>query len=149
MTKELYKYFVQTSSFNGITHININTLDMILYDVHAVNKIENVIIQNQTVTDSKSNIIQPVFYRAIETPDIILYPEVTDTICINLDQYKSKVNAFIIQVEGIKFNEIGRNSKGVLFKIQGKKLPQEITSGQYYILDQDSELVTLGKFSYA
>ena len=71
-----------------------------------------------------------------------------ENICINLDQYKHLVKSFILQIEGVKFIEIGRTKSGVVFKVIGNKLPKQIQTGQYYILNQDSDLVTSGKYTY-
>jgi hypothetical protein len=48
----------------------------------------------------------------------------------------------------MNFFESGRNSSGVLFKIAGKKLPNTKTEGVYFILNQDSEAVSNGKYIY-
>lgn len=98
--------------------------------------------------DYKANIIKPVFFRSRDLGNLIVHPEVTEQICINLDAYKSKVNSFILQLEGISFPEQGRTAAGVIFKIIGNRLPKSKTSGLYYILSQDSELVTTGKYTY-
>jgi hypothetical protein len=41
------------------------------------------------------------------------------------------------------------NQYGIIFKVTGNILPQEITEGTYYILDENSELVTKGKYKYS
>lgn len=150
--EEIFKYFVAGDfSIDGktpINYINLDSVNMNVLDIKVANKIVNNVIQTTSNIDAKSNIIQPVFFKIMDSADINLYPEVTSTICINLDYYKSKVTSFIIQVEGIKFPEIGRTNSGVLFKITGKRLPNIKQSGQYYILDQNSELVTTGKYNY-
>ena len=150
--QELFKYFVKSNDFkvNGrsINNVNLKIVDMNLYNIKTVNKIENQVIQISGREDTKANLIQPVFFRSVEVSSITIHPSVTETICINLDNYKSKVDTFIIQIDGVQFNEIGRNQSGVLFKIIGNKLLKEITSGTYFILDQNSELVTTGKYTY-
>ena len=78
---------------------------MNVYNINAVNKIEQKIVQLNHHNDSKSNILQPVFFRAIETRDIIIHPAVTETISLNLDTYKSKVDTFKIRIEEIDFIE--------------------------------------------
>ena len=37
---------------------------------------------------------------------------------------------------------------GIIFKIVGRELPTDVTSGTYYILNENSELVTTGKYIY-
>ena len=152
MTMELTKYFIGDGYIDKynytINNVELKYVDMNLYNINAVNKIENKIVQMDNINDAKSNIIQPVFFRTFELSNIVIHKEVMETICLNLDVYKSKVSRFILQVEGIKFIEIGRNKYGVLFKIDGKKLPKKESQGNYYILDQDSEMITFGQYSY-
>lgn len=156
---ELFKYFVGDSNPSNpagffiqcgykINNVNLNDIDMNLYNINAVNKIEQKIVQINKPENTKSNIIKPIFFNTQPLSDIIIHPEVTETICINLDAYKAKVDTFIFQVEGCHFQEIGRTVSGVLFKIIGNKLPNQKTSGSYYILDQNSEMITSGKYTY-
>lgn len=156
LTPKLYSYFindefVQASGYK--THIynsiNIDKVKMDLYNINTVNKIVNNVIYTQKNDDVKHNIIQPVFFRVTDIDDILIHPEVTENICINLDRYKSKVDNFILKIEGIVFHEIGRNGSGCIFKIPGKQLPKKLNSGIYYILNQDEELITTGKYTYA
>lgn len=151
LTSELYKYFIGTDDFivNGykINNVNLKNVNMEYLNINAINKIENKITQT-TTPNNKTSIVVPVFFRATEVSDIMIHSEVTETICINLDTYKSKVDSFIVQLEGIKFVEIGRTSAGVLFKIIGQKLPKKTPEGTYYVLNQNSELVTTGKYRY-
>jgi hypothetical protein len=46
-----------------------------------------------------------------------------------------------------KFNQIGANNYGVIFKITGNTIPASVNAGTYYILDENLELVTTGKFN--
>lgn len=150
--EDLFRYFVGPSDFmvnrNPVYCVNLDLLDMNVLNINTVNKIENKVVQFSSPVDTKSNLIQPTFFRTTELANIVIHPEVVETICINLDRYKSKVDHFVMQVEGVKFVEIGRNSNGSLFKIIGANLPNVKTSGTYYILNQDNELVTSGKYTY-
>lgn len=144
VTQEVFSYFLPT---NG-RRINLNNINMNLLNISAANKTEHVVYKYDNVNDAKSNIIQPVFFKARDLGNIIIHPEVTENICINLDQFKSKVKRFAIQIEGCMFQEIGRTGSGVVFKITGNILPKEKTSGLYYILDENSVLVTNGNYNY-
>jgi hypothetical protein len=121
-------------------------MEFINYTV--VNKIENNILQIERPNESKSNIIQPVFFRVKETEFLTIHPAVTENISINLDDYKSKVKNFILQIEGCTFKQIGTNSYGALFKVVGSNLPKNMPTGLYYILDENYELITTGKYKY-
>ena len=145
LTQEIFKYFVKSDRI--LTQL-INPVDMEFINYNVINKIENKIIQLERPENSKSNIIQPVFFKVKDTEKLTLHPAVTENICINLDNYKSKVKNFKLQIEGCIFDQIGVNQYGVLFKINGSVLPNEIKEGTYYVLNEDSILVTTGKYKY-
>lgn len=141
ITQDVFSILVN----GGSEKININ--DMTINTYNVVNKIENTIVQLERPNESKSNIIQPVFFRTKDSEVLTLHPIVTENICINLDEYKSKVDKFILQIDGVLFNQIGANSYGILFKIPANYISSKTTSGTYYILNESSELVTTGKFA--
>ena len=122
--------------------------DMNIIRPRFINKTIQQVVEMTAQTDSKSNIIQPVFFRSRELASIIVHPAVTENICINLDAYKAAVERFYIKIEGVAFYEIGRTESGVIFKISGNMLPGKLTNGTYYILNEDAELVTTGKYKY-
>lgn len=132
---------------NGGTEKIIDINDMEINQIYVVNKIENNIVQIERPNESKSNIVQPIFYKVNDTEMLTLHPNVTENISINLDNYKSKVDKFTLQIANCKFDQIGSNSYGVLFKIFANKLPEAVISGTYYILDDNLELVTTGKYN--
>lgn len=131
---------------------NINTEilpdDMKIISPRIMEKTIQKVVTMTSQTDSKANIIQPVFFRARELAHILIHPEVTENISINLDAYKSQVTQFYIKVEGVAFPEIGRTEGGVIFKVQGSLLPGSKTAGTYYILNERAELITTGKYTY-
>lgn len=142
ITQELFSRFV-----NGGSKKIIDLTEMEIINYNVVNKIVNEVLQIERPNDSKSNIIQPVFFKVKETELLTLHPDVTENICINLDDYKSKVGRFILQIDNCRFEQIGANSYGILFKVLGNKISKEVSSGLYYILDENFELVTTGKFN--
>ena len=144
LTQEVFKYFVATASTNKV----IDASDMEIINYSVINKIENKIVNIERQENSKSNIIQPVFFKVKDTEKLTIHPVVTENICINLDDYKSKVDIFRLQIEGAIFDQIGVNQYGVLFKIIGSALPNKIKEGTYYVLNENSELVTTGKYKY-
>lgn len=131
-----------------ISKVYLDAVDMKVYNINAVNKIQQSVVKMDRVDDHKTNIIKPVFFRAYELGKVVFHPAVVENICINLDQYKAKVDKFVLKLEGCSFTEIGRTSAGVIFKIDGRSLPNMITSGLYYILNSSGELVTTGKYMY-
>ena len=142
VTQEIFSTFV-----NGGTKKIIDINDMEINTYNVVNKIENKIVQLEHPHESKTNIMQPVFFRVKELEVLTLHPVVTENISINLDDYKSKVSRFTLLIEGCRFDQIGANSYGILFKVLANKIPESATAGTYYILDENDELVTTGKYS--
>lgn len=124
------------------THMEITNLDV-------VNKIEKKIISVNRPDEYKSNIVKPVFYRAFPAESIELHSTVSFNIGVDLDQYKTKIDSFSIQIEGLTFPEVGRVPGYVLFKIDGEQLPKTNPTGTYYILDGEGVLVTTGKYSFS
>lgn len=147
ITPEVFKFFVKDDIFSEkINYKNID--DMNIFNVTALNKIEKKIINVERANDYKSNIIRPVFFKTQQSGNIQIHTEVNENIAINLDSYKSKVDAFRLRLEGIDFVEVGRNNSGVIFKVIPSKLPKEETMGTYYIIDNNNELVTTGYYEY-
>lgn len=142
ITQELFSIIT-----NGGAKKIIDIADMNITQYNVVNKIENKIVQLERPNNSKSNIIQPIFFRAKETEVLTIHPNVTENISINLDDYKSKVDTFILQIEGVNFAQIGSNNYGIIFKINANKIPANATLGTYYILNEEMELVTTGKYN--
>lgn len=146
ISQEIFKYFVGSADTQSTQIINPNDMEIINYTL--VNKIENKVVHVERPSDTKSNIMQPVFFRVKETEFLTIHPAVTENICINLDDYKSKVEKFILQIEDCTFSQIGSNNFGIIFKVNGKNLPGKATSGLYYVLNENNELVTSGKYKY-
>lgn len=148
LTQERFARLLQAAS-GGITKIKIKALeDMVISKPRIINKTIQKVVEMTSQTDSKANIIQPVFFRVRDVAGIIVHPEVTENICVNLDAYKSQVERFYIKIEGASFPEIGRTESGIIFKVRGNLLPGKLEAGTYYILNQDAELVTTGKYKY-
>lgn len=122
--------------------------NMEINEFRIINKNVQNVINMTAETDSKSNIVQPIFYRTRELASVIIHPAVTENICINLDAYKGACAMFTIQIEGMVFPEIGRTDAGSIFKITGTTLPGRVRAGVYYVLNQDGDLVTTGKYTY-
>lgn len=142
VTQEIFSMFYADGTEKII---DINDMNITKYNV--VNKIENRIVTLERPTESKANIIQPVFFRANETEMLTLHPLVNETISINCDDYKSKVSKFVLQIEGCKFEQIGSNKYGIMFRINANALPASAVSGTYYLLNEDLELITTGKYN--
>lgn len=144
VTSEMWSYW-KSDAREGR---KINGSFKMSYFPRTINKTIKQITNISASTDSKAGIVQPVFIRVRDAASIVIHPSVTENICINLDAYKSSVDKFILQIEGSSFNEIGRTANGVIFKVTGNNLKNAISLGTYYILNQDSEMVTSGRYQY-
>ena len=144
LTQEEYSKII----CKDIDYINIDEINMNNYTINAVNKIRKEVISVNRPDDYKTNIIKPIFVRTMPADRIVVHPGVVESLSINLDSYKNYSKMFYIRIEGIDFVETARTIYGVVFNIIGSKLPQENTTGIYYILDEDKELVTTGSYIY-
>ena len=151
ITQEEFKYFMRMpegeileNDIKEIRKVDLDSLDMDVNKYNVVNVIENKIVSVERPSDYKANIIKPVFIKVQDADSIRLHRSVTENIVINLDAYKNKVKAFILKVGDTNYYEIGRVNSGIIFKVVGSSLPEE--DGNYYILNDDGELVTTGKY---
>lgn len=143
MNKEMFKYLVCNSE---IKTINLDSVQMETKQFDVVNIIENQIVNVERQDDYKANIIKPIFVKVQESSTIRLHPLVNENIVLNLDSYKNKVESFVIKINNTNFYEIGRINSGIVFKIVGNMINTEETEGIYYILNEEGELVTTGKY---
>ena len=157
LNKELFSYLVGEEMYIADIDTTIPeneeqdpdfVMNIEVTNIDAVNKIVKQVVNVSRPDDYKSNIIKPVFYHAYDTENIELHSGVTFNIGVDLDNYKSKVDTFSIQIEGMSFQEVGRVPGYVLFTIPGMKLPKANPSGTYYILDNKGIMVTKGKYEY-
>ena len=154
ITQEEFKYFMRMpegeileNDIREIRKVDLDSLDMDVNKYNVVNVIENKIVSVERPSDYKANIIKPVFIKVQDADSIRLHRSVTENIVINLDAYKNKVKAFILKIGDTNYYEIGRVNSGIIFKVVGSSLPEE--DGNYYILNDDGELVTTGKYVIA
>ena len=148
LTPENYKYMIPLENPWGFEKLNLNDIAMQRYDVHVVNKIQKNVIAVNRPEDAKANIIKPVFVRSVDLKNIVVHPEVVESLSFNLNRYKSMVDIFNIRIEGTDFMEVGRTDNTVVFRIDGNLLPNETTEGKYYILNENYEVVTSGNYRY-
>ena len=142
ITKEIFKYFINTNSnYIDLTDMNITTL-------RTVNKIEKNIINVSRPEDYSSPVLKPIYIQARNTENVVIHNNTNESIAINLAEYINFVKVFTMQIGDAEFKEIGRYGTNVIFKIIGKTLPVEPTTGTYYILDDNKELVTTGTYTY-
>lgn len=131
---------------SGALDLTINNEKMT--EINIVNKIEKKIVNIQRPNEHKGGIARPVFFKVHEDGQTIqVHPSVTENIGINLQKYKNSVKLFTMKIEGFEFPEIGRIGANVVFKVNAGTLPDTLTSGLYYILDDNKELVIFGNYT--
>jgi hypothetical protein len=131
----------------GKEKINLNLVDMEIYNIDVVNKVEKKIYNITNPGEDKSKVINNVFINSSPLGEVNIYKNVVQNILLPLNGFKNKVKVFQLNIEGILFNEIGRNSSGVIFSIDSSIIPAELVNGNYYILNENKELVTTGKYN--
>ena len=95
---------------------------------------------------SKTQIIyKPIFYKVQTAQLIKLKYQQVQNIGLDLHEYMSKVDMFMLSLDGTVYKEIGRNANYVLFNINALTLSE--TSGTYQIYNQDSEYITYGAWT--
>lgn len=143
VTLETFAYLISKEE-----KIDLDTINMKIYNLDVVNKIEKRIVTVTNNANDKSNIINNVFIHSSKIDDLNIYPKVCQNIVIPLNGYKNKVSTFYLLIEDVIFMEIGRNPQGVIFKIDGNLLPNKTQSGVYHVLNDVKELVTVGNYKY-
>ena len=141
ITQEIFKYLFK----ENIRKIVLDDINMNTNNLNVVNIIENKIVTLERPNEYKSNIVKPIFVKVQEADSIRVHKSITENICINLDAYKNKVDAFILKIGDTNFYEIGRINSGIIFKVIGANV--QLDNGIYYILNNEGELVTTGKFT--
>lgn len=130
----------------GIFDISINGEAMT--EVNIVNKINKNIVSIQRPDAHRNSVARPVFVKVKDNgSDIQIHPGVTENIGINLQKYKSQVKLFTLKVAGVEFPEVGRIGANVVFKLNAGSLPDDLSAGLYYILDDNKELVIFGNYT--
>ena len=143
ITLESFAYLISKNE-----KIELEKVEMNIYNLDVVNKIEKRIVQVTNSVDDKSNIINNIFVTTSKIDDLVIYPKVTQNVLLPLNGYKNKVTLFYLLIEGECFTEIGRNQQGVIFKIDGNLLPNKEQNGVYHILNESKEMVTMGNYTY-
>ena len=118
-----------------------------------IDKINCVIVddtnnsQIDTTISSSTNkqiIYKPIFYRVQDLQNVKIRQGVTQNIAINLGEYMSKVNLFILNIDGTSIKESSRNDIYVIFNINASLINNE--SGLYNILDENFEYISSGNY---
>ena len=152
ITQEIYRWWIDRNLIDStINHININNIENTeLNDMNilACNKIVKNIVTVPRPDNYKANIMKPVFFKSYDIEQIYIYSNANCTVAINLTKYYAQVEYFKIQIGSYTAQEYGRNASGVLFKIDASQLDKSVESGIYYILDNNDEVISDGKYTF-
>lgn len=146
MTPDIFKYYIFAPGWSN--NIPLTQLQMINYNINLVNKVVKNVISVEKPDDYKANIIKPVFFKVQDLTSINVHKDVSENICLPINKYKSQCSMFYIKIEDAMFPEIGRTPEGVIFKIDCGKLTKQLNTAQYYVLNENYELVSSGKYTY-
>lgn len=146
MTPDMFKYYIFDPGWSN--NIPLTQLQMINYNINLVNKVVKNVISVEKPEDYKANIIKPVFFKVQDLTSINVHKDVSENICLPINKYKSQCAMFYIKIEDAVFPEIGRTPEGVIFKIDCGKLTKQLNTSQYYVLNENYELISSGKYTY-
>lgn len=131
--KDKIKQYIKDHSFNFINNINC-----------SIQKLDDV-KDNIGNGLSKTQIVyKPIFYKVQTAKTIKLKYQQNQNVGLDLHEYMSKVDQFILSLDNTAYKEIGRNSNYVLFNINALTLSEN--SGSYQIYNQDNEYITYGSW---
>lgn len=144
---------------NNISDENIKNQLNEWFDKHSkhqysfINKINCIVKNNdsnneyiQKKNNIKQNIIyKPIFFKTNKLGNVSIKYMQNQNIGIDLHEYISKVDLFILTLNGNTYYEIGRNANFVLFNINAAVISEE--SGTFEIYNSDHEYITYGSWS--
>lgn len=150
---ELRAHKLNSNRVDDIYNINKDMKDINLTEntFNFLNNVTCIINKETDATYSNSGklstklMLKPYFYRANDLQNIQIRSNVTQNIGINLVDYMTKVDGFIVSIEGNSFTEIGRNDIYVIFEIKASVLNE--TGGRYDVTDLDGNYISTGRYT--
>jgi len=152
---ELHAHKLKTNRIDDIYNINNQMKEIKLNNENTFNFLNNItcVINKDTNTNQINNgnklstkvLLKPYFYRANDIQNIVIRANVTQNVGINLADYMTKVDGFVISIEGNSFTEVGRNDMYVIFSVKASLLNE--TSGKYDVTDVDGNYISTGRYS--
>ena len=155
ITKEWFKYFINDTHDYIIKFDNTNNLikNMNTTYFNFIDHINCTITENNdTVNTNVSNnitntklIYKPIFYKVQDLQNISLRQGMTQKIGINLTNFVTKVNCFILNIGNESIKESYRNDIYVIFEVNANNI--EESTGYYNILNDDFEYISSGNYT--
>jgi len=156
LNKEKFKYLINDINTSTIYYKNQNNLinDNFMDIKNGFNLIDkfNCIIKEEdnrinTINNLDNNvkyIYKPIFYKVQELQNLKIRKNVVQNIGINLGEFMSKVNLFILNIGNLSIRENSRNDYYVIFNIDANLLSD---SGTYNILNSEFDYISSGNYS--
>jgi hypothetical protein len=91
------------------------------------------------------NVSRTIIANNCSIINIKIRKNVIQNIGINLSDYLSKVNTFILEIDDNEFTEYARNDAYIIFNINSNLINNIV--GYYNILNQDHEYINSGQYS--
>lgn len=136
-----YKKDIEIVMTSSVENVNVtNFIDNIrCYIYKDKEEKDNLKIDNNTKV-----FYRPLFYRTEDSQNISIRRNVVQNIGINLNQYMTKVDSFVIKVGTETFREIARNGIYVIFEVNGSNLSETT----YDVFTSESEYICTGNITY-
>ena len=90
-------------------------------------------------------VYKPIFFKTNQLNNLSIKYMQNQNIGIDLHEYMTNVDSFIITLDGNTYTEIGRNINYVIFNISAVDLVNE--SGTFEVYNQDHDYITYGNWS--
>lgn len=136
------------SRFNFLNNIKVNVI--VPTAAPTVNTTNANTIASTSSGVSKI-IYKPVFYKVHDVNSIKLKSGLVQNIGVNLMDWMTKVETFKIVINTVMITEYARNDNYVIFNINTDSIVSatgtDTYSGEYHVLNQDSEYITSGSWS--
>lgn len=159
-TKEKLKYVINdqrscraTGLLNKQLEQTYNTIDEMNPEYfNFISKLQCSIIRKEDTTtkiNKQSNspriIYKPIFFKTQDSNTVTLRSGLSQNIGIQLNDYLTKVDKFVIKFGDYTTDEIARNGIYVIFKVDMTSVVD--TTGTYDIITSDGDYVTSGSYS--
>lgn len=149
--KNIAMDYVKLAESNSLSNQNLIDLFKTKLDKWADNVISlangnNVVAQSYSAQNSNITkiIYKPIFYKVQDLQMIRLRQQISQNIGINLGSYFTKVDLFMINIDGMTIKESSRNDVFVIFNIDASKI--ENPTGIYNIFNENFEFISSGSY---
>jgi hypothetical protein len=149
--KNIAMDYVKLAESNTLSNQNLIDLFKTKLDKWADNVINlangnNVVAQSYNAQNSNITkiIYKPIFYKVQDLQMIRLRQQISQNIGINLGSYFTKVDLFMINIDGMTVKESSRNDVFVIFNIDASKI--ENPTGIYNIFNENFEFISSGSY---